>query len=337
MAKVSTTSKLLEVLVQRASHFGAEYQEGLSNHLPMALFALNRLGASDARLRAFYSFYEKRLTPKTHKNLRLSDANWQCYQGEHCYNTAYLAFFSEHIQNKGITQSLEYFLPFLWPGVAGGAFHPLIRVAYGIAGNSEQEVAEGLAAWAMAYLSLEANTKVCCPQESMQRLENDSYFSSLKVQGPNLFTRIQTAASHSHFVDFCNSLRSCESSLKEIARASLHFYQRSSDSFTALHFVTATHATRLLMPYTKNPSEALSHLWTAILAAAITVTPLTQPLPIVPQTLPSWSDIAKAAIASNNDHVIKLIYTLREEANFYDTLQPPSRYQAVAAEKVHLH
>ena len=43
----------LRALLDRGARFDAEYADGLANHLPMALVALQAMGASKARLEAF--------------------------------------------------------------------------------------------------------------------------------------------------------------------------------------------------------------------------------------------------------------------------------------------
>ena len=53
---------LVDALNQSAAH-APEYGGALSNHLPMALVALERLGADEARLSAFAAAYSPRLQP----------------------------------------------------------------------------------------------------------------------------------------------------------------------------------------------------------------------------------------------------------------------------------
>jgi hypothetical protein len=47
----------------RGAGFDCEYGGGLSNHLPMALWALHRLGADEARIDSFARGYSTRLAP----------------------------------------------------------------------------------------------------------------------------------------------------------------------------------------------------------------------------------------------------------------------------------
>ena len=53
----------LALLLADGTSFDAEFGAGLTSHLPMALIALDRLGASDMRLEGFSRHYSSRLRP----------------------------------------------------------------------------------------------------------------------------------------------------------------------------------------------------------------------------------------------------------------------------------
>ena len=56
-----TMTPALQQLLDAEAGFAPDYGGGLANHRPMALHALARLGADDARLEAFARHYEPRL------------------------------------------------------------------------------------------------------------------------------------------------------------------------------------------------------------------------------------------------------------------------------------
>ncbi len=57
--------------------YSSQYRGELANHLPMALVALERLGADSDRLTAFRDHYIKRLEPKRRTaEIEISDTNW---------------------------------------------------------------------------------------------------------------------------------------------------------------------------------------------------------------------------------------------------------------------
>ena len=58
-------SAACRALLADSQRFSAKFGGGMFNHLPMALLALDRLGADEARLREFAAMYSRKLRPKT--------------------------------------------------------------------------------------------------------------------------------------------------------------------------------------------------------------------------------------------------------------------------------
>jgi hypothetical protein len=124
--------------------------------------------------------------------------------------------------------------------------------------------------------------------------------------------------------------------LAPLAEAALVVYASTGD-FTALHGLTSTHALRIAWPHLPDPAAAARYQFQALCAAYISVG--TPPLlteaeraRLTRQAVPPWSAIAAAAIGSSDEHVIKLVYSAREEATAYG--DPLYRY--VAANKAGL-
>ena len=97
-----------------------------------------------------------------------------------------------------------------------------------------------------------------------------------------------------------------------------------SRNFTVLHLLTSCHALRLLMPSTETPDLMLR--WYALAYAAGLVASGTRPAGATAARPQPWGDVIARAIASDNDHVVKLVYTCREEAAHY----ADDRYRCVA-------
>jgi hypothetical protein len=139
--------------------YSAEYRSGeitgLSNHLPMCLYALEELGASAARIDRFYEWYVRRLDKRRVTGVeRMRPSQWQTRLGEHAGNHEYFLLFTRELERRAIPDVLAEYLPVLFKGVGGGAFHPLIRLAYALEMDSRAEIGESLASWCMAYLEL---------------------------------------------------------------------------------------------------------------------------------------------------------------------------------------
>jgi hypothetical protein len=112
-------SRALRALLTDAARFDAEYRGGLSNHLPMALTALTRLGADDERLAEFAQRYAQRLHPATALEAWAAGDPWRGRFGDPLAWPAYRSLFREWIAHEGASAVLAQCLPPLMEGVAG--------------------------------------------------------------------------------------------------------------------------------------------------------------------------------------------------------------------------
>ncbi len=69
--------QFLKQLLIQSRKFAAEYDEALSNHLPMTLYALTQLGATDEQLKMFYDSYISQLTSQPTDSIEISNKNWK--------------------------------------------------------------------------------------------------------------------------------------------------------------------------------------------------------------------------------------------------------------------
>jgi hypothetical protein len=332
------SDQALRELLGEGHAYSCEYADELSNHLPMALIALHRLGANAGRMRAFADHYMRRLVKKPPVTRLVSSADWESSLGKHTDEAELNAYFEGEIAASGPDDTLRRHLPVLMPGVAGGAFHGLIRMGYALDADDPQELAEGLTAWSMSYLELSgpaAPPLFGSPDEALAALHADSAFDGFKPHGGTIFEHIAEAASLAAFSPYRSCLPYERVTLAALARGALSIYA-SSLSFTALHMVTACHALRLTLPWVEDQAAALRHLWTAILAAYVSIG---RPRPAEAdaidrgtQGVPDWDEIEGHATQSRDDHVIKLVYTCREEQKAYGW----PVYQALAAQKAGL-
>lgn len=317
----------LNALLHEGRLYGAEYQQGLSNHFPMALIALRGLGASDQRLVQFAEQYTLRLTAMPPPQMRISRKSWRDHLGLHRHNAEYVEFFGQEQHRLGTPELLNHYLPKLLPGIGGAAFHPLIRLGYALDLPSENEVVEALAAWAVAYLDLgnadpgEARGL----QQALRDLRESEELRSCRLEGHLISDRMAQVAELPAFAGF--GAWSPELDLPQLREVALQIYAGSNDDFTALHLVTATHALRLVL---QNVAQLeLHHFWRAMGTAyvALGMPPLMDsPTPLGRE----WDEIVGAAQNAPDDHVIKLVYTCRSEAEAY----ADERYRTLAARKV---
>lgn len=334
---MNASEQILKELLMRSQEFGCEYENGLSSHLPMALVALQRIGASGQQLTEFYSYYSQTLEKPAPDDVRIDPSTWLQFLGRHQFNQSYRKFFLEEIKRTGAESVLSIYLPQLMEGISGGAFHPLIRLAYGIEESNSWEMAEALASWCMAYQTLGPISVAIDSKPSMSLDENLKELAiavradSVTVEGETVFARFKCVAESAAFKKFCAASHSLDLSLPKIADAAVRLYLSTSDSFIALHCVTATHALRIAKPYL-NDLSLNRFLWQAVCATYVIVQFPSITEPVLPSRLPSWDEIFDRAKNQTNDHVIKFAYSCHCEFQQYRN----PLYQLAAARKVKL-
>jgi hypothetical protein len=330
---------LAELLAQNRQ-FDAEYQGGLSNHLSMALVALQRLGAPDARLRAYFDRYRRRLVPRRAPSLPLPRASWQAHRGTQKRYADYLVFFEEELRQLGLERLLGTYLPPLLPGLSAAAFHAQIRLAYALEAQDPLDVAASLAYFADSYLPLGPGKGAAPlgdpPIELLRRLARTPELAGRSSRGGLITDRMAEVAAQPAFAPVIDWLPAADATLDHVAEAALVLYASTGD-FTALHGLTGTHALRIAWPFLPDPALAARYLFQALCAAYVSIG--TPPLlsdaeraRLSRAEAPSWRDIGAAAIPSSDEHVIKLVYSARQEdAAYHDPL-----YRHVAAKKAGL-
>ena len=311
----------LLALLDSNLQFDAEYGSGLANHLPMALLALHARGAPDARLDAFASHYARRLAPARSRPA----AAWP--EGEHWTSkfgrpeswAAYRGLFAGWLAQDGREAVLTRVLPALMPGCGAAAFHGLIRTAHALSSGHCGELAAGLAYWACRYWPINVPAGAGAGDSDAPAAVIASMRRALGgwcAEGDLIVQRMQAAVAQPIFAPEARRLRVDESSLTPLAMLANRLYA-DGGNFTVLHLVTGCHSLRLLLPYFAAPASAVRSYWWAYAAAATGLPAAafaTTPRPIAAL---AWPEIVARAIASDNEHVVKLVYSAREEYLHY--------------------
>lgn len=287
------TPSALRSLLDQGLAWHPEYGGGLANHLPMALHALHVLGADGDRLRAFAAAHERRLQ-------RRDDVPDHGFEHRH-------ASFSAVIAREGRDAVLRRAMAGLMPGVAASAFHGLIRAAHAVQADHDGELAMGLASWAHRLCRLgpspSAPGDMPYPEwlAALQALR-----PTVAIEGRMITRRMRTWAAEPDFAALAPRLRIDDATWHELATTAAALYA-ASGNFTVLHMVTASHALQVLMPWIDDRAAASRHFSVAAAAAlkAADASPGAAP-PARP-----WGDIVPQAIASDDEHVIKLVHAAR--------------------------
>ena len=311
-------------LTQRHRAAGLFTVEGFSTHLPMALGALLGLGAPAAVLYRFAAGYATRLPPAPPRSeTPLNTArDAQAAFGQSGRYADLLAFFSAEIERVGAPRVQAEWLDELAQSPASTAFHSLIRLAYGRRFDHPGEVASGLA-------DLASQRRLLRPPEGGALLITDAL---LRLQGahallsrtwlqPPISQQLREVAAGPEFRDACAPLNvaasEVPSALDALCSASIDEYLAGM-SFTALHLVTACHALRIVLPALADQAAALRAFWPAW-AAAWVVARGTRKAGAPDDPLPpaawirDWPGMVERALRSDDDHVIKMVFTCKEE------------------------
>jgi hypothetical protein len=288
-----------------------EYGDGLSNHLPMALIALDRLGADAAVLSAFETSYATRLPPAPPPQPWPDGDDWTGRFGDRSAYAAYRSLFARWRDEEGAGAMLSQVLPRLMPGCSAVAFHGLIRTAYGVSSRHAGELVAGLAYWACRFMPLgdlgkpTAKTALASdpevPLRTLEATPSDAYLIADRMR--------QSARTNRRLPQVVAALDIGPGTLDSLARLAAHAHAHSGN-FVALHLVTSAHGLRILLPFVEEPLMAVRWYWqafaTAVCAAEFKPSPAPDPLP--------WDDIVARALRSPDEHVIKLVDSAREQA-----------------------
>lgn len=297
---------VLQELLTTGLRYAPEYTGALSNHLPMALVALHRLGADGERLRVFFDDYTRRLSLVGRQGAGQGFAELQ--DG-----------FAARLGAEGTEACLHAVLPGLMEGVGAAAFHGLIRTAYALDAGHAGELAAGLSYWTQRHLPLPAPGPAVPPQRDpapwLQALNAEIV---VRIEGGLIFERMREAARQVGFERHANALEIDAGTLQRLAEFAAGRYAATRD-FTVLHLVTSAHAMRLLLPHLPDDAarraalRAYARAYAAGVVASGVVLDATEPH----DAGLSWAELEERARRSSDDHVIKLVYSAREEARAY--------------------
>lgn len=301
----------LHTLLDEQLTLPPEYRNGLSSHLPMALHALQALGAGPARLRAFYDHYAARFDGNRAAPPAVLPPDWQALRGQIHAFPALQAHFALAIAQDGQDLTLRSALSALMPGVAAAALHGAIRTAHALEAGHPGELAAALAYWAASWSALP-------PVEAATGGEPFDLWTDRLQQagdrwssGPGLISAgMRLAAQTPAWPELVAVPALPPDPLAALARFAAERYT-ATRNFTVLHLVTGCRALQVLAPWcdAQAPAHALRAFVAAYLASGAG-SRHTQ----ARQAPPDWSALRADAIASDDDHIVKLVHAAADWA-----------------------
>lgn len=310
---------------------------GLTNHLPMALVAKQRLGASDDELVRFARRYERRLVPLEEASDAFDESTWRRAIGRRDASAELRVYFARRVVDEGVDHTLRQHLPLLWPGLAGAGFHGVIRLAYAIEASSPTQVAAGLAYLTSVAEPLRALPRADCPRDQpleILREQSASLVWAHPVRSHLIDEELRLVAHHDAFDAVVSSWDGHGDAWEQLHSGALAIYA-ATNNFTALHGVTGLAALSALRPWMDDEALVSRYAFQALAAAYFSIgAPHLWSSDRVDEFIaanaPSINDVRRRASMSDDEHVAKVVYTSLE--NFAATADP--LYVAVAARAV---
>jgi hypothetical protein len=309
---------------------------GLTNHLPMALVAKERLGADADELIRFAAAYSQRIAPLPEPANRLNEKTWQSAIGNSAAAADLRSYFVRLISDVGPDEALRTHLPALLPGVGGAGFHGVIRLAYAIEVSSPSRIAAGLAYLAEVGRPLSplrsGNVTTQEPTDVFAELSRSSDWPAPPPQ-KTIDEEMHIVAENSLFDTVVSSLEITDDTELKLAEAALHVFA-SSDDFTALHGVTGLAAISSIRPWIEDGHQVSRFAFQALTAAYLSIgaPPLwakSQLDEFVGGNESDPNEVRAVAALSDDEHVSKLVYTAHQS---WERTDDPL-YLAVAARK----
>jgi hypothetical protein len=328
-----TVQQTLHSLLDANARFALDGR-GTTNHCPMALVALARMGAAPDRLHAFFAQWSEHYAIlETRPVMPILGGDWLAQVGNAAAFSSLRRHFLEAISRDGAPAVIAEVMRRAPHAPATGAFHAIIRIGYGIEAGHAGEIASGLAAYVATNLTVGNDgadrSAALSVEEGFARLSEQLAGRDWPVG--SITGRLKAIAADPAFRRALQSPPASASLLDDLARVSIALYWQTAD-FTVLHMVTGVRAARLVLAQvpasTLHQMQAL--LWAAWCAAYVSVgaPPLVAIDP--PKGEAAWPDLLRHAIASDDDHVIKMAYTCFRESMRY----PDSSFYLAAAARL---
>jgi hypothetical protein len=303
--------------IEAAHRFSGIYRGGLASHHPMAVAALDAMGASDADLASFESRYLPLLEPMPGPVVVIHEGDEAAHLGAGARAfPEWVVYFFTALERDGAQEVLRRWVDRLTPAIVSGAFHGAIRTAFAIESEAKDELAHGLAYWASAYAALPAAPEPAgslSPHAALAAIASDPAYAGKRPAGSGIAARAMACARSPGFAAHVASLDPGQLALDAIASALLRAYAATGD-FTLLHGVTGTHAFRLLGPYAGDSGAALVDLWAAVVAVYMGAgAPPVEGWGLSGDDSLDWPAIHARAVKCEDEHDIKLAYSCWRE------------------------
>lgn len=324
---------------------GPEYGPfALSNHAPMAVEAMVRLGRADA-VAPWLARYAARLGPQPAPRRAIDGEAWEAALGDARRFADWRALFDRELAHGPWAAVLATWTPRLAPGLVGAALHGVLRAAQATRALAERdtvprrrELAQGLAYWAATFHRLPGGAGAA-PRPAADVLRAVPFLPAAQRHLDGSI--VDALAPLADFAPFHGVLglvdvagADPEALLSDITAVLAGAYLanvRTASLIALIHFVTGPSAVRLLFPHVDDATRPLllAHAWQAG-AALLCVYGSTAELGTAPEPLPSRTALIDGAIATGDEHAIKFVEACLRE----DAIRPAPVFRAAARDAI---
>lgn len=320
MNQGSDSSNIDEGLM-RLERYAPEFAGFLSNHGPMGIEALSRLGR-EAAIPEWVAWYEPRLENRWSGRRPITAQDWRDALGDRSRYADWVEFFNRQLAEASWKQVVAEWASKLAAGLSGSATHGLIRTGHALRSlaqndtpERQRELCSALAYWGASYralpeahsesrLTIEGAVQVLplLPEDQQAQRDWDSKVSALTEFAP--------------IIDLVE-LNDVPQSLSLLTKTFAGLYLANAGLprrvIIPIHAVTSAAAVRNLVPYvTPVTAHALvRYVWQA--GAAITVGHAVHREPVGVDSAGDWDDLIDRAVAGRDEHAIKFVEACRNE------------------------
>ena len=316
----------MDEALEMLSSYGPSYRGGLSNHGPMTAEAFVSLGHQDSVV-GWVENYRKRLEPRSAPSKRIDATTWREALGDVARNRDWVEWFSNELAESAWRDVVGLWVPRLAPGMAAAGLHGVIRVGHAVSSLAikenalrRDELARALAYWASDFLLLpgkRTGSGKLSPSQALKVVERLP--SELRASRGLITTELKDLRGFEPFasaIDLVDPTVGKPDFITELLGTFAGtFINTKSSSFEFLHAVTGAAAIAEILPYIKKEQKAdlLAHTWQVTAGIYSRYSRQNLVADAEAGRKQSTDQLAKQAVASGDEHTIKLVAACKRE------------------------
>ena len=315
-----------EKVVEEALKYKATLGNGFSMHAPMVALALSRLGATETQiLEQFEAAREKQkrykwlsIEGEEEETTSIGEENWKLHVNDTGENeNAFRAFFRSGQQDAVVQEVLKYTAS----GVHSRLHHGVIRLAYAMEMEMDEEIVAALAAITTNYKSMPRVSREESARDLAEAMDKiQKMHSTLKSKPMGMGKKYTNYLGDSSIVSKIPDVQDLSSNLSQFVAVVVRLYLLTPNIFT-LHMITGLHALLVLESHFGDSfDEALKSHYTSVAAMYLAVK-----CPDIFSKVPdikwrTWDELRAHVFMTKNDHDIKFVDTCLYLSNRFPEL-----------------